>query len=186
MLRKKDIISKEWKKQDENKEKLLKRKVKLDKFISTNINKSKEDIVILENEIEDLITKLSRNRKQIQPEDKDEDDTKLDLTRQSNLKLLSYIEQQISSKESSLECPVGLEVASSPIFMCQEQHLVCGACRPRLQACPECRINYTGHRRHRLKFLSSLCPCPRPPCPPCFLPWSHFHPHPHPHPYQVC
>ena len=32
---------------------------------------------------------------------------------------------------------------------------LCGACRPRLQACPECRIHYTGYRRHSYKFLSS-------------------------------
>ena len=99
--------------------------------------------------------RIGSNRTQIQTRDKHKDNTKLEPTRQSNLKLLSYIEQQISSKESSLECPVCLEVASSPIFMCQEQHLLCGACRPRLKACPECRINYIGHRRHRYSFLSS-------------------------------
>ena len=155
MLKKKDTIAEECKKQDEITEQLLNRKTKLDEFISTNITKSKEELVILENEIEDLKTKLSKNRTDIQPEVKDEDYPKLEVARQSNLKLLLYIEQQISSNESSLECPVCLEVASSPIFMCQEQHLLCGACRPRLQACPECRIHYTGYRRHSYKFLSS-------------------------------
>ena len=151
MVKKKAMIAKECKIQDDISEKLLKNKSKLDQLILTIIAKSKEEIVMLEDEIEKLKTNQSGNRTQIQPDINNEDDTRIELTRQSNLKLLSYIEQQISSKE----CPLCLEVASSPIFMCQEQHLVCGACRPRLQACPECRLNYIGQKRHRYNFVSS-------------------------------
>merc|ERR1712179_309885 len=67
-----------------------------------------------------------------------------------NKELLEFIDDQISEKERELECPVCLEVACSPIFMCSEQHLICSTCRPKLSKCPECRVVYTGkNRRHR-------------------------------------
>ena len=63
---------------------------------------------------------------------------------------LTFIDDQIIEKEKELECPVCLEVASSPIFMCSEQHLICSTCRPKLSNCPECRVVYKGkNRRHR-------------------------------------
>ena len=68
----------------------------------------------------------------------------------SNKELLEFIDNQIIEKEKELECPVCLEVACSPIFMCSEQHLICSTCRPKLSNCPECRVVYTGkNRRHR-------------------------------------
>ena len=67
-----------------------------------------------------------------------------------NKELLEFIDNQIKEKEKELECPVCLEVACSPIFMCSEQHLICSTCRPKLSNCPECRVVYTGkNRRHR-------------------------------------
>ena len=54
-----------------------------------------------------------------------------------NLPLLEYITRQIEAKERELECPVCFEVASSPIFMCSEDHLVCSDCRTKLSQCPE-------------------------------------------------
>jgi len=63
---------------------------------------------------------------------------------------LKFIDHTISEKEKELECPVCLEVACSPIFMCSEQHLICSSCRPKLSHCPECRGLYTGKpKRHR-------------------------------------
>ena len=36
-----------------------------------------------------------------------------------------------------------------PTF-CQEQHLICSHCRPKVKECPECRVVYQGPpRRHR-------------------------------------
>merc|ERR1719440_2745298 len=67
-----------------------------------------------------------------------------------NREFLSFIDDQINEKKKELECPVCLEVACSPIFMCSEQHLICSTCRPKLSNCPECRVVYTGkNRRHR-------------------------------------
>jgi hypothetical protein len=40
----------------------------------------------------------------------------------------------------SLECPVCTEVPrSAPIFGCQNGHLLCAKCQPRVEACPICR-----------------------------------------------
>ena len=63
--------------------------------------------------------------------------------------MFDSINEKIATKEQELECPVCLETASAPIFMCEEQHLVCGGCRLGLATCPECRSVYTRHRRHR-------------------------------------
>ena len=75
------------------------------------------------------------------------------LPNQLNLQYLESISLKISSKEVELECPVCLELASAPIYMCMEQHLVCRGCRPKISSCPECRQPYTdggaGYRRHR-------------------------------------
>ena len=66
------------------------------------------------------------------------------------IELLEFIDNQIIEKEKELECPVCLDVACSPIFMCSEQHLICATCKPQLSSCPECRVGYTGKNRiHR-------------------------------------
>ena len=50
----------------------------------------------------------------------------------------------------SLECPVCLETAEGDIYSCQEQHLICSTCRPKVTECPECRVAYKFPlRRHR-------------------------------------
>ena len=53
-------------------------------------------------------------------------------TIQPNLQLLEYIDHKILEKEEELQCPVCLETASVPIYMCSEQHLVCSVCRPQI------------------------------------------------------
>ena len=49
-----------------------------------------------------------------------------------NLELLDYIDQKIGVKERELECPVCLEVTSVPIFQCDESHLICSSCYPKV------------------------------------------------------
>ena len=67
-----------------------------------------------------------------------------------NRQLLDFIDNQISEKEKELECPVCLEVAGAPIFMCSDLHPICSNCRPKVKECPECRIQYEGKpKRHR-------------------------------------
>merc|ERR1719233_2276762 len=96
-------------------------------------------------ELQYLKTKLQETEKFIHylPEDDK-------LIYEPNKEFLEFIGDQIIEKEKELECPVCLEVACSPIFMCSEQHLICSTCRPKLSNCPECRVVYTGkNRRHR-------------------------------------
>jgi len=40
---------------------------------------------------------------------------------------------------SLFECPVCFDYALPPIMQCQSGHIVCSACRPKLQFCPTCR-----------------------------------------------
>merc|ERR1712117_895271 len=65
-------------------------------------------------------------------------------------RLLDFMAKSIKEKEADLECPVCMETAEVPIFMCQEMHLICSTCRPKVKECPECRVAYQGApRRHR-------------------------------------
>ena len=64
--------------------------------------------------------------------------------------MITFLLNAIEKKETQLACPVCLETASAPIFMCQQQHLICSSCQPRVTSCPECREAYQGPpRRHR-------------------------------------
>ena len=64
--------------------------------------------------------------------------------------MMDFLSQSIKEKEEHLECPVCLETAEAPIFTCQEMHLICANCRPKLKECPECRAPYQPQpRRHR-------------------------------------
>ena len=63
-------------------------------------------------------------------------------------------EDLIKELEEDLECIVCLDTAQAPIYCCQEQHLVCSDCRPRIRQtgqCPSCRVRYPGGEllRHR-------------------------------------
>ena len=49
-----------------------------------------------------------------------------------------------------MEFPVSFELASAPIYLCSEEHLVCSTCRPKISQCPECREIYReAYKRHR-------------------------------------
>ena len=40
----------------------------------------------------------------------------------------------IASREKELECPVCMEVASPPLFCCEDQHVICSQCRPKVKS----------------------------------------------------
>ena len=63
--------------------------------------------------------------------------------------LIDFFTNAIKEKEEALTCPVCLEVVEAPIYMCQQMHLICATCRPRVAACPECRKRYKGMQIHR-------------------------------------
>jgi len=53
-----------------------------------------------------------------------------------------FINRQIEELKTELKCPVCLEVANSPIYKCEDDHLVCSGCRSKMSRCPVCRISY--------------------------------------------
>jgi len=119
------------------------RKLKGDFDEELKISQDKESKI--KEEILDLETKLQEIQKLVENlPDKNK------LFFEPNKELLEFIDDQISEKERELECPVCLDVACSPIFMCSDQHLICSNCRPKLSNCPECRMEYRGKSiRHR-------------------------------------
>ena len=68
----------------------------------------------------------------------------------ANKNLVTFLIKSIKEKEAELACPVCLQTAAPPIFSCQQMHLVCKGCQPRLTLCAVCREAYqVPHRRHR-------------------------------------
>jgi len=127
----------------------VKKKSKLENFISSELNKAKKEGNEIEESVNNLRQKIDENEKALQnlPKEQISQPTKLP---QPNKQLLDFIEKQIEEKEKELECPVCLEVATIPIFMCLELHLICSDCRGKIVECPECRQKYVGKpKRHR-------------------------------------
>jgi len=64
--------------------------------------------------------------------------------------LIQVLSSYISSKESSLECPVCYSVPSLPIYRCPNNHIICKICLPRLsKKCPTCRTRLGPRQIHR-------------------------------------
>lgn len=59
------------------------------------------------------------------------------------------------------ECPVCFKSALPPIYQCQDGHLVCSRCHPRVNSCPTCRGYLGSIRNLALEKLASslLFPC---------------------------
>jgi len=58
----------------------------------------------------------------------------------SRLKFKSDLSKSLASL---LECPVCLEIMTSPITQCLNGHTICSRCKPRLNLCPTCRVDLT-------------------------------------------
>ena len=52
---------------------------------------------------------------------------------------MELLKDAIEKKEEDLKCPICLETAKPPIFMCPNSHIICDACAPKVQTCPQCR-----------------------------------------------
>ena len=62
----------------------------------------------------------------------------------STSKMVEFLKTSIKKKEEDLECPICLEPAKPPIFIwCQASHIICSACVPNLEECPQCRMGLT-------------------------------------------
>jgi len=60
-----------------------------------------------------------------------------------------------------MECPVCFEIPFPPILNCDQGHIVCSSCRPRLSQCAVCRSKFRGGRNYPLEhiILGSSFPC---------------------------
>ena len=56
---------------------------------------------------------------------------KVETPNEGTSRLLDFLSASIKEKEADLECPVCLEPADIPIYMCTEMHLICSACKPK-------------------------------------------------------
>ena len=43
-------------------------------------------------------------------------------------KYFEFLRAEIKKKREDLECPICLKTSTVPIFMCQQQHIICGKC----------------------------------------------------------
>ena len=137
-------------------DKMEKKRKKLEKYMETEMGKVKQEGEEITNDIEKLNEALKYNIKAT------EDLAKVDIAvkpetnqattpvNESTNRMLDFISKSIKEKEADLECPVCMETADVPIYMCPEMHLICSSCRPKVKECPECRVHYQGPpRRHR-------------------------------------
>ena len=61
------------------------------------------------------------------------------------IKSITEKEAVIKELEEEVQCVVCLKPGESPLYCCQDQHLVCSTCRPRVRGrCPSCRVKYLG------------------------------------------
>jgi len=139
-------LVREVKESDDQMISVAKEKRYLETDIENNIRVAEKEIALLEADIESL--KIG-----VPPDSSKEDESEPSFTKRKtkpNMQLLEYIDNKIAAKEKELECPVCLEVASAPIFMCSDLHLICSDCRPKVSICPECREPYPDKaKRHR-------------------------------------
>merc|ERR1712080_291588 len=116
-------------------------------------NKKRKEISVVEMKISDLQADIESLKFCVPPDSSKEAESEASLTERKstpNMQLLDYIDNKIAAKEKELECPVCFEVASAPIFMCNDLHLICSDCRPKVSICPECREPYPAKaKRHR-------------------------------------
>ena len=117
-----------------------------DKSLSNKIHdkegkrrKLSEELKTLEDDLEEYAKTTKNILEKIDTEPK----------KQEKASLIEFMAKSIKEKEEALTCPVCLETASAPIYMCLQQHLICSSCRPKLSACPECRQKYKDKQRHR-------------------------------------
>jgi len=149
---KKAKLSKDCDRDEELIQKFGHKRHKLESYIENKLSEAKEQGNSIDARIQDLTRKLSETVKAIEnlPNEVLTLPTATVQPPGPNKQLLEFIDKQISEKEKELECPVCLEVASAPIFMCSELHLICTNCRPKVKECPECRKVYEGKpKRHR-------------------------------------
>ena len=71
-------------------------------------------------------------------------------------KIVEFLKQAVEKKEEDLTCPICLETAKPPIFMCPNSHIICDACAPKVQTCPQCREKLPSPLKRLFSFLLFL------------------------------
>lgn len=137
----KDNIEKEAKGKLENEKK------KLEEFMDIFRKEAMETAAVFQTEIQTLkgsLEKIQQNVLTVKSEPKR-------LVANAEHILIQFIESEIEDLEKELECPVCFNLASSPIFKCEDDHLICSSCKVKLRSCPQCREDYPtgGARRFR-------------------------------------
>ena len=120
-----DQLMKDVEEKDDFLKESLKKKKQLEDLIETEVDLKKQSRGQLEKEIGSLQARIDHLTK-------DEADT-VDKANLEAQRFLLNINKKIEAKESDLECPVCLEVSAAPIFSCDEQHLICSDCRPKVK-----------------------------------------------------
>ena len=105
----------------------LKKRRQLEDLIQLEVDEHKGSRMQLEKEIESLRVKIDNLTKTEDKVSGTVDKAMLDAQR-----FLLNIDKKIEAKESDLECPVCFEVCASPIYSCDEQHIICSECRPKV------------------------------------------------------
>ena len=150
-LKRKDLLE-EMKQDNERIQKWESKRSKLEAYIDNEVIAKRKKGFEIEENIQSLEKKLSQIKKDENgaastaevPETKPKE-----MAERKEPSLLEYLDSQIDEKERELECPVCLLEAEPLIFTCPEQHLICSNCRPKVKACPLCKLKYDKSRRHR-------------------------------------
>ena len=58
--------------------------------------------------------------------------------------MLDFITVNIAEKEFDLECPICMDLAQPPIYMCRDSHLICNICAPLMAQCPTCWVPFNS------------------------------------------
>ena len=69
-------------------------------------------------------------------------------------KMVEFLKGAIEKKEEDLTCPICLEIAKPPIFTCPDSHIICTACVPKVQMCPQCRVDLPTPPKRQCSFIS--------------------------------
>ena len=150
MDERKGKLMKNMKGKDKKLNKSLKKKKQLEDLIEAEVNENKQARRELEKEIASLKAEIEALTKS-----KANPSNSVDKAKLENQRFLLNINKKIEAKESDLECPVCFEVSTTPIYSCNEQHIICSDCRPKVSIRLKSITNFPPHI---LRFRSQSVP----------------------------